>query len=114
MLNITLVYNSDYVVARFFSIVSAQELYGYNSNEVAQVINSWYAVGLGPSFSGNIEYNNLTVSGTQTISNNSAIVFNNFNTTPTGNFTVTSNTRIIMNSTSKASSGSYFHAYITP
>ncbi len=109
-----LVYNSDYVVARFFSIVSAQELYGYNSNEVAQVINAWYAVGLGPSFSGNVEYNNLTVSGTQTISNNNAIVFNNFNTTPTGNFTVTSNTRITMHSTSKASSGSYFHAYITP
>lgn len=105
--------NPTYTQIRNWSIEYTQEYYGQNSNEVAQVTNAWYAVGVGPSFSGNVEYNNLTVSGTQSVSNNSAIEFNNFNTTPSGNFTVTSNTRITMKSTSRASSGSYFHAYIT-
>ncbi len=104
----------NYNNARYYSILSAQELYGANSNEVAQVTQAWYAVGVGTTFSGTIEYNNLTVSATQIISHNNAIVFNNFNTTPTGNFTVTSNTKITMNQNSRASSGSYFHAYIAP
>ncbi len=105
---------SNYAVARFYSILSAQELYGTYSNEVAQVINAWYAVGVGPCFLGYIEYNNLTVSGTQIITHNSSICFNNFNETSTGNITITSNRKILMSSTSKASSGSYFHAYLAP
>ncbi|HWR81956.1 MAG TPA: M4 family metallopeptidase [Candidatus Deferrimicrobium sp.] len=106
---------SDYHDARFYSILSAKELYGANSNAVAQVTQAWHAVGVGQAFEGIIEYNNLSVPGTKTISHNSEIVFNNLQVTaPNGNLTVTSNTRIVVKPTSMASSGSYFHAYITP
>ena len=39
---------SNFVDARQGSIQAAIDLYGECSNEVAQVINAWYAVGLGP------------------------------------------------------------------
>ncbi len=35
-------------MARIESIHSAEDLYGECSNEVEQVINAWYAVGVGP------------------------------------------------------------------
>ncbi len=110
--------NSGYYSARYWSIQSALDLYGANSNEVAQVINAWYAVGLGSSsFNGSVIYNNLTIppfSGTLTLSNNNAMLFNNLQVMPSGNLTVISNKRITMKPVSKASSGSYFHAYIDP
>lgn len=108
--------NSQYIDSRFFTIQSAKELFGDNSNEVAQVTQAWYAVGVGPAFIGTIEYNNLIVSNTQTISHNNEIVFNNLQVTPLGNLTVSSNIKITVNTntSSKASNGSYFHAYIAP
>jgi|GEM_PF-6378805 len=113
-LNNNLTMYSDYTDARNASISSAIGLFGAGSNEVAQVTQAWYAVGVGPAYNGLIEINNHTVSGTEYISYNNTVVFNNLQVTPTGNLTVTSNTRIVMNANSKSSSGSYFHAYITP
>ena len=42
--------NSNYEDARFYSIQSAVDLYGSCSNEVVQVTNAWYAVGVGAPF----------------------------------------------------------------
>ncbi len=42
--------NSDYEDARFYSIQSAIDLYGSCSDEVIQVTNAWYAVGVGTPF----------------------------------------------------------------
>ncbi len=42
---------SNYNDARFYSIIAARALYGDCSNEVKQVINAWYAVGVGDSAS---------------------------------------------------------------
>ena len=106
--------SSQYTDARYYSILAAQDIYGINSNEVAQVINAWYAVGIGLEYSGDIHYNDLTVSSTGVISSNYDMVFNNFNETSSGNYIVTSSTRIVMNPTSTVSSGAYFHAFISP
>jgi Zn-dependent metalloprotease len=38
---------SNYEDARFYSILAAKQLFGDCSNEVKQVINAWYAVGVG-------------------------------------------------------------------
>ena len=38
---------SNYDDARFYSILAAKQLFGDCSNEVKQVINAWYAVGVG-------------------------------------------------------------------
>ncbi|WP_143525123.1 M4 family metallopeptidase [Labilibacter marinus] len=41
---------SDYEDARFYSIQAAIDLYGACSNEVIQVTNAWYAVGVGQAY----------------------------------------------------------------
>jgi len=105
---------SSYSTARTGSIQAAIDIYGANSNEVAQVTSAWYAVGVGSKYNGIIEVNNHTVSGTESIQYNNEIVFNSLQVPSGSSLTVTSNSKIIMNTTSKASSGSYFHAYITP
>lgn len=43
--------SSNYADARFYAIQSAVDLYGACSNEVIQVTNAWYAVGVGSFFS---------------------------------------------------------------
>ncbi|MGQ1786814.1 M4 family metallopeptidase [Saccharicrinis sp. GN24d3] len=50
--NLTVYLNrySNFEDARFYSIQSAVDLYGECSNEVIQVTNAWYAVGVGPEF----------------------------------------------------------------
>lgn len=106
--------NATFDGARTAWINAAIDYYGTNSNEVAQVAHAWYAVGVGPPFSGSIVYNNLTVAAPQTISHNGEVVFNNLQITPAGDLTATSNTRIIVNPTSNAVSGSYLHLYIDP
>jgi bacillolysin len=105
---------SNFSAARLGSIQSAIDLYGSGSNEVAQVINAWYAVGVGPQFAGDVVINNHTVSGSEVINYNSSILFNDLHVPATTSLTVTSNTKITMKSNSKATSGCYFHAYITP
>jgi Zn-dependent metalloprotease len=47
VLNIYLTKNSTFADARFYSIKSAQNLYGINSPEAIAVQNAWYAVGIG-------------------------------------------------------------------
>mgnify|MGYP001596565209 CR=1 FL=1 len=106
--------NATFNDARTAWINATISYYGQNSFEVQQVMNAWHAVGVGLPFTGTTIYNNLIVSNTQNISHNNDILFNNLQVTPSGNLTVTSSTKITMNPTSKASSGSYFHAYITP
>jgi bacillolysin len=46
-LTVYLTSTSDYAAARSWSVQSATDLYGASSNEVAQVINAWAAVGVG-------------------------------------------------------------------
>lgn len=106
--------SSTFATARNATILIARNEFGNNSNEVAQVTQAWYAVAVGPPWSGTIEYDNLTVSAPQTISHNSEIVFNNLQVTPTGDLTVTSNTRITVMPNSNAVIGSNLHLYIAP
>lgn len=47
--NVYLTRTSIYRDARMASIQAARDLYGNCSNEVVQVTNAWYAVGIGPS-----------------------------------------------------------------
>jgi hypothetical protein len=42
--------NSDYAAARAGAIEAAEDLYGPCSNEVKQVTNAWYAVGVGAAY----------------------------------------------------------------
>ena len=50
--NLTVYLNkySNYEDARFYSIQAAEDLYGACSNEVIQVTNAWYAVGVGDPY----------------------------------------------------------------
>jgi hypothetical protein len=41
--------SSQFIDARLGAVISAEDLYGTCSNEVQQVINAWYAVGVGPN-----------------------------------------------------------------
>lgn len=49
-LTLYLTANSDYADMRTYSIQSAIDLYGICSNEVIQVTNAWYAVGVGAAY----------------------------------------------------------------
>jgi PKD repeat protein len=46
--------NSDYYDARFYAVQSAIDLFGACSPEVMSTTNAWYAVGVGPAFSYNV------------------------------------------------------------
>lgn len=49
--------STNYAQARNLSIQAAKDLYGNCSNEVVQVTNAWYAVGVGPAYSNSIAPN---------------------------------------------------------
>lgn len=49
--------STNYAQARNLSIQAAKDLYGSCSNEVVQVTNAWYAVGVGPAYSNSISPN---------------------------------------------------------
>ncbi|MBI1306230.1 MAG: PKD domain-containing protein [Bacteroidetes bacterium] len=49
-LTVYLTPSSDYADARYFSIRSAEDLFGRCSKEVIAVTNAWYAVGVGPEY----------------------------------------------------------------
>lgn len=49
--------STNYANARTLSIQAAKDLYGNCSNEVVQVTNAWYAVGVGPAYSNAIAPN---------------------------------------------------------
>ena len=48
-LTVYLTSTSEFIDSRQATIQSASDLYGECSNEVEQVINAWYAVGVGPN-----------------------------------------------------------------
>ena len=50
-LSVYLTPNSTYADARFYSIQAAVDLFGSCSNQVIQITNAWYAVGVGGIFS---------------------------------------------------------------
>lgn len=49
--------STNYANARTLSIQAAKDLYGNCSNEVVQVTNAWYAVGVGPAYSNSVAPN---------------------------------------------------------
>lgn len=109
----TLSSGATYTNARAGSIQAAIDLFGANSNEVAQVTNAWFAVGVGAAYNGIVEINNHTVSGSETINNNNELVYNNLQV-PSGNSLTTSSSNMIrFKPTSTISYGSNLHAYIT-
>lgn len=68
--------STNYATARNLSIQAAKDLYGNCSNEVVQVTNAWYAVGVGPAYSNSISPN-FVASGTSFCSVPATINFNN-------------------------------------
>lgn len=68
--------STNYSQARNLSIQAAKDLYGNCSNEVVQVTNAWYAVGVGPAYS-NVIAPNFTASGTSFCSLPATVNFNN-------------------------------------
>lgn len=104
----------QFINARNATIQAADELYGANSNEVAQVTHAWYAVGVGADFSGIIDISNHTATGTENYNYNSAIHVQNFNANSGSNVEITSNTEIVFLPDVEINSGAEFHAYIAP
>lgn len=85
--------NSRFADARTWSIQAATDLYGYNSNEVAQVISAWYAVGVGPAFSGDHIIGG-TINGNYNYSRNTTVIVWGMEANPGANVTITSGTEI--------------------
>lgn len=106
---------SNYSAARYYSIQSAVDLYGANSNEVAQTTAAWYAVGVGPNYSGTINVANHTATGTEVYQLNNKVSVFNFTANAGSNVTITSATEIeMLPSNMQALNGSLYSAYITP
>jgi Zn-dependent metalloprotease len=68
--------STNYSNARALSIQAAKDLYGTCSNEVVQVTNAWYAVGVGPAYSNSIAPN-FVASGTSFCTVPATISFSN-------------------------------------
>lgn len=68
--------STNYATARNLSIQAAKDLYGNCSNEVVQVTNAWYAVGVGPAYSNSI-IPNFAATSTAFCSVPATINFNN-------------------------------------
>jgi bacillolysin len=105
--------NSDYNNCRALSILATEQLYGVNSNEVAQVTNAWYAVGVGSKFAGVITTQNITVNSQYDIHHNTAVSLQNI-TVNNGPLYVTSNTEIELLPNININQNSVADLYITP
>jgi Zn-dependent metalloprotease len=104
---------SGYIDARAGSIQAAIDLYGANSNEVAQVTQAWFAVGVGNAFSGTIAVSNHTATSVENYKHNSTVHISNFVAqAPSGEVTVTSNTEIGILPNTEVEPGAIFNAYI--
>ena len=68
--------NSQFADARFYAILSAQDLFGGCSPEVETTTNAWYAVGVGPAYVANVTAD-LSVSATSICNSPATINFNN-------------------------------------
>jgi Zn-dependent metalloprotease len=106
--------NSKYIDARFYSIQSAIDLYGANSNEVAQVTAAWYAVGVGSQFNGQVDVKNIVLNAPKSYHYNAKIALQNLITNAPAGLIVTSNTEIELLSEISFNSGSENELYITP
>ncbi len=104
----------DFPAARYASIQAATDLYGANSNEVAQVVSAWYAVGVGPQFNGQIDIKNVTFNSSQSFHYNSKVSLQNVSTLPSSGLIITSNTEIELLPEINFASGSDNELYITP
>lgn len=85
---------SNFAAARSGSIQSAIDLFGANSNEVAQVTAAWYAVGVGSQYNGQINLYNMTINSNYSKSYNAKISMKNVTVNSPAQVTVTSNTYI--------------------
>jgi bacillolysin len=85
---------SNFAAARSGSIQSAIDLFGANSNEVAQVTAAWYAVGVGSQYSGQINIYNTTINSNYSQSYNAGISIKNVTVNNPVQMTVTSNNYI--------------------
>ncbi len=107
--------SKQYADARFASIQAASNLYGTNSNEVAQVTAAWYAVGVGANFNGQIDAKNLIVnSPTTTYKYNSKVSLQNVSVNSGGVLDVSSNTEVEVLADFNSHSGSIADLYIAP
>ncbi|TAE89033.1 MAG: T9SS C-terminal target domain-containing protein, partial [Bacteroidetes bacterium] len=107
--------NSDYAAARVGSIQSAIDLFGANSDEVAQVTQAWFAVGVGARYLGTIDVKNITVTNTQNFNRNCRIEVQNFtNQGTSSDVTITSNTEIAFLADVNVNNGSTLNAFIAP
>jgi Zn-dependent metalloprotease len=68
--------STNYSTARNLSIQAAIDLYGICSNEVKQVTNAWYAVGVGPAYTSTVS-SNFNASSTSFCGVPATINFNN-------------------------------------
>lgn len=109
--------SANYSNCMFLTIKSAEELYGVNSNEVAQVMAAWYAVGVDPypQFGiGQIDIKNVTMNTPQSYHYNKKVTLQNVTTNPTAGLVVTSNTEIELINDINFNNGSDNELYITP
>lgn len=105
--------NSNFASARFYSIQSAIDLYGAGSNEVAQTTAAWYAVGVGPQYTGPVLIQNLTINGTFHSHYNAKTTMQNV-TVNNGPLSVSSNTEIELLPAIGINPGAYAELYIAP
>lgn len=103
-----------FINARNASIQAANQLYGPNSNEVAQVTAAWYAVGVGPNYSGTIDVKNHTATSVENYQYNNKIEVQNFTANSGSDVTITSNTEIALLPNDDFNQGSIVNLYITP
>ncbi len=86
---------TNFAGARAASIAAATNLYGVNSNEVAQCTQAWFAVGVGGRYNGKMLLQNHTATGSETYKDwNCKVEVSNFNTNSGSNVTITSGTEI--------------------
>ncbi len=103
----------QYADFRALSILAAEQLYGTNSNEVAQVTNAWHAVGVGSKFAGVISTQNITVNSQYDIHHNTTVSLQNV-TVNNGPLYVTSNTEIQLLPDININQNSVADLYIAP
>lgn len=105
---------AGFYTSRAGSYMAASTLYGPNSNEAAQVIAAWYAVGVGTNYSGPILIANHTATGVENYAYNNEVQLVNFTALSGSNVTVTSGIQVSIEPQFAADNGSVFSAYITP
>ena len=112
-------YNKNLIGARSACIAAATQLYGANSDEVAQTTEAFFAVGIGSKYNGQINIQNITVNtpGVIDVHYNAKININNVTVNPgssTTTFYVSSNTEIEMLPNTNFNTGVWAELYIAP